>query len=169
MAKLHRVLKVCGGCHQLLVIDWRLMMKIFSVCDRKQFVMMNGASCCSPRSDGKPMSPYLPKLCVQCLQAVPVQDAPGVLFGICLTCRAKISYNDVLGVVGRDLLVAAVPAHRGPASGTGYLGMDAACANIKFECRLHRMLLSYLDGSLDCHAIYCHFYARRPGRMTRYL
>jgi hypothetical protein len=145
------------------------MMKIFSVCDRKQLVMMGGASCCSPRSDGKPMSPYLLKLRVQCLQAVPVQDAPGVLFGICLTFRAKVSDNDVFGVVGSDLLVAAVPAHRGPASGTGYFGMDAACANIKFESRLHRMLLSYLDGSLDCHAIHCHFHARGPVRVTRYL
>jgi len=103
----------------------------------------------SPRSDGKPMSPYLLKLRVQCLQSVPVQDPPWVLLGICLTCRAKISDNDVLGVVACDLLVAAVPAHRGPASGTGYLGMDAACANIKFECRLHKMLLSYLDGSVE--------------------
>jgi hypothetical protein len=96
------------------------------------------------------MSPYLLKLRIKCLQAVPVQDAPGVLMGIRLTCRAKVSDNDVLGVVARDLLVAAVPAHRSPTSGTGYLGMDAACANIKFECRLHRMLLSYLDCSLDC-------------------
>ena len=113
--------------------------------------------------------PVSAKLCVQGLQAVPVQDPPGVLPGIRLTCRAKVSDNDVLGVVARDLLVAAVPAHRSTASGTGYLGMDAACANIKFECRLHRMLLSYLDGSLDCHSLDCYFHARRPVRVTRNL
>ncbi len=82
---------------------------------------------------------------VQCSQTVPVQGSPGVLLGVGLAGGAVVRDGDVPGIVGRDLLVAAMPANRCTASGAGQFGVDAACALIKFSCRLHGDLLSRLQ------------------------
>lgn len=79
---------------------------------------------------------------IQCGQAVPVQGSPGIFLGVGLAGWAVVRDDDVSGIVGGDLLVAAVPAHRCTASRAGQFGVNAACALIKFSCRLHGDLLS---------------------------